>query len=187
MARPATGWVRWRRNKKTGRVHWHAQLTLKNGERSEWVALDPEIPEHDKLRAKACARLVSDEAREAGVIPDTVTETVAEYAERWCKWRTTRGIERGDETPKLPEDSARSPSAPFEGGSRNESSSGPSAEGPRPSEPAEAKPLTLEVFRRKLDAAIVAEQWDAVKAIRQRMIEVERAEAANVIPLRRRV
>ena len=44
--------------------------------------------------------------------------------------------------------------------------------------------LTLDVLREKLDAAIVAEAWDAVKAIRERMIEVERADAGNVRVLR---
>jgi hypothetical protein len=44
---------------------------------------------------------------------------------------------------------------------------------------------SVETLRQKLDAAIVAEAWDAVKAIRQRIIEVERAEAGNVVPLRR--
>jgi hypothetical protein len=37
----------------------------------------------------------------------------------------------------------------------------------------------LDVLRRKLDAAIVAEAWDAVKAIRERIVEVEREEAAR--------
>jgi hypothetical protein len=37
------------------------------------------------------------------------------------------------------------------------------------------EPLTVVVLRRKLDAAIVAEAWDAVKAIRERIVEVERA------------
>lgn len=44
-------------------------------------------------------------------------------------------------------------------------------------------PLTVDVLRRKLDAAIVAEAWDAVKAIRERMVEVERGEAGNVVSL----
>lgn len=43
--------------------------------------------------------------------------------------------------------------------------------------------LTIDVLRRKLDAAIVAEAWDAVKAIRQRMNELERAAAGNVVEL----
>jgi hypothetical protein len=45
--------------------------------------------------------------------------------------------------------------------------------------------LTLEVLRRKLDAAILAEAWEAVKAIRERIIEVERETARNVVPIRR--
>jgi hypothetical protein len=51
----------------------------------------------------------------------------------------------------------------------------------RPGEPETA--LTIDVLRRKLDAAIVAEAWEAVKAIRERMIEVERAAAGNVIAI----
>jgi len=39
------------------------------------------------------------------------------------------------------------------------------------------------VLRRKLDAAIVAEAWDAVKAIRERMVEAERDAAGNVVAL----
>jgi hypothetical protein len=38
-------------------------------------------------------------------------------------------------------------------------------------------------LRRKLDAAIVAEAWDAVKAIRERIAQVEREEAGNVVSL----
>jgi hypothetical protein len=33
----------------------------------------------------------------------------------------------------------------------------------------------VETLRAKLDAAIVAERWDAVAAIRARIVEVERA------------
>lgn len=47
----------------------------------------------------------------------------------------------------------------------------------------DAPALTLDVLRRKLDAAIVAEAWEAVKAIRQRMLEVERDAAGNVIAI----
>jgi hypothetical protein len=42
---------------------------------------------------------------------------------------------------------------------------------------------SVETLRRKLDAAIVAEAWDAVKAIRDRIVEAERAEAKNVVDL----
>jgi hypothetical protein len=41
------------------------------------------------------------------------------------------------------------------------------------------------MFWRKLDAAIVAEAWDGVKAIRERIVELERAAAGNVVTLRR--
>ena len=52
-----------------------------------------------------------------------------------------------------------------------------------PNAPTHAEPITIETLRRKLDAAIVAEAWEAVKAIRQRMIEVEREGAGNVVAL----
>jgi hypothetical protein len=38
----------------------------------------------------------------------------------------------------------------------------------------------LDVLRRQLDAAIIAEAWDAVKAIRDRIAQVEREKAGNV-------
>jgi hypothetical protein len=38
-----------------------------------------------------------------------------------------------------------------------------------------AQPPNIETLRRKLDAAILAEAWDAVNAIRARMVEIERA------------
>jgi hypothetical protein len=41
-----------------------------------------------------------------------------------------------------------------------------------------------ETLRAKLDAAILAEEWDAVKIIGARLREVERQEATNVIDLR---
>ena len=44
-------------------------------------------------------------------------------------------------------------------------------------------PLTLAMLRRKLDAAILAEAWEALKAIRERMTEVERETAGNVVAL----
>jgi hypothetical protein len=43
---------------------------------------------------------------------------------------------------------------------------------------------SVETFRAKLDAAIVAEAWDAVKAIRERIVELERTQAGNVVALR---
>jgi hypothetical protein len=47
----------------------------------------------------------------------------------------------------------------------------------------DAKPPSIETLRAKLDAAIVAEAWEAVKAIRERIVEVEREQAANVVDL----
>jgi hypothetical protein len=39
---------------------------------------------------------------------------------------------------------------------------------------------SLETLRAKLDAAIVAERWDAVAAIRARITEVERADIVDL-------
>jgi hypothetical protein len=46
-----------------------------------------------------------------------------------------------------------------------------------------AEPITIEVLRAKLDRAIIAEEWEAVKAIRERIGEVERVPAGNVLNL----
>jgi hypothetical protein len=46
-----------------------------------------------------------------------------------------------------------------------------------------AKPPTFAELRRKLDAAIMAEQWEAVKAIRERIVQAEREEAGNVVAI----
>jgi hypothetical protein len=49
-----------------------------------------------------------------------------------------------------------------------------------PGVPGTPAPPTLEVLRAKLDAAIVAEAWDAVKAIRDRMAEMQRADVVDL-------
>jgi hypothetical protein len=46
-----------------------------------------------------------------------------------------------------------------------------------------AEPITIEILRSKLDRAIVAERWEAVKTIRERIAQIERAAATNVIDL----
>jgi hypothetical protein len=46
-----------------------------------------------------------------------------------------------------------------------------------------AEPITIEVLRAKLDAAIWAEAWEAVKAIRERIGHAERTAAGNVLNL----
>src|ERR1700690_2924366 len=84
--RPATGWVKWRKGQ------WWTQITLSTGKRSPFIALHPDIPQHDRARAVACAKGVSDEARASGMVPDTVTETVEEYARRWAAARRTAGL-----------------------------------------------------------------------------------------------
>ncbi len=92
MARPATGWVKWR-NGSEGE-HWYAQVTLKDGTRSDWVSLPSHIlngppgsPEY--LAAKAAAKVASDDARLHGMVRRTTSaQTVTEYAKTWIAWRT---------------------------------------------------------------------------------------------------
>jgi hypothetical protein len=54
----------------------------------------------------------------------------------------------------------------------------------RPLIAATLEPSAAEL-RAKLDRAIMAEQWEAVRAIRDRICQVERDEAGNVVELRR--
>lgn len=41
--------------------------------------------------------------------------------------------------------------------------------------------IDIATLRRKLDSAILAEAWDAVKAIRERIVEVERAAFVDLV------
>lgn len=91
MARPAIGWIKWRRNAKTGAKHWHVCITLADGSRP-WVPLDPSIPETDVVRARACAKLVSDEARASGLVPEATRETWKEWFGRFHDAKEARGL-----------------------------------------------------------------------------------------------
>jgi hypothetical protein len=73
------------------------------------------------------------------------------------------------------------PSSAGEGDAPNVSEPASAGVRSRPSDGPQPEPLTFDVLRRKLDAAIVAEAWDAVKAIRERIVEVERDAAGNVV------
>ncbi|MGA7124042.1 MAG: site-specific integrase [Polyangiaceae bacterium] len=84
--RPATGYVEWRRNAKTGVEHWHVQVTLADKSRP-FVPLDATIPKHDREAAQACARETSAWMRKHGAVVDRDHETVTHYAIRWCRWR----------------------------------------------------------------------------------------------------
>ena len=84
--RPATGYVKCRRNpKRGGRMQWYVQLTVANAKRTPFIELDPGIEQHDRAGALACARRLSDEARASGMVPESIKETVAEYASRWLE------------------------------------------------------------------------------------------------------
>ncbi len=89
--RPATGSIEggWRRNKRTGIVHWHARVTMPDGRR-EWVPLDRRILETDVEGARRCAVVAATYARDHGAVAESVRETVGEYAKRWLKAREGR-------------------------------------------------------------------------------------------------
>ncbi len=89
--RPATGYIEWRRNAKTGVPHWHVQVSLEDGSRP-FLPLDPRIPEHDRATAQAAGKEMSAYTRQHGAISDPTRETVAHYAERWCRWRKGKGL-----------------------------------------------------------------------------------------------
>jgi integrase len=94
--RPAKGCVKWRRNAKTGRRHWHVRLTLADGSRP-WVALDPAILEDEKAAAEACGKVVSDEARVSGLLPDTVKESADEWFKRFYDAKEAKGLSTAKE------------------------------------------------------------------------------------------
>lgn len=88
--RPATGTVEWKRGQ------WWARVTLADGKRP-LVALDPSIPREDEARARACAAVVSAEARAIGGVSALVRETIAEFTTRWLPYRRERGISSVDD------------------------------------------------------------------------------------------
>ena len=56
--RPATGGIKWARNRQTGAWQWHARISTLDGRRIE-VPLDPSIAQGDVERAKAYAALLA--------------------------------------------------------------------------------------------------------------------------------
>jgi integrase len=70
-------------------------LTL--GDSRPWVALDPSIPREDVVGAKACAKLVSEEARALGAVPKSTKETVREWFGRFHDYKETRGLSSVDD------------------------------------------------------------------------------------------
>jgi hypothetical protein len=44
-----------------------------------------------------------------------------------------------------------------------------------------AEPPSVETLRGKLDAAIVSEEWAAVSAVHERLVQMERHAAGNVV------
>jgi integrase len=85
MSRPRTGTVAWRRNVKTEEPCWHARWTRADGSRTNWVALDPKIPESDRDAAEKCAASFASVAK--ATTKDGAGETVAAYSTRWLAQR----------------------------------------------------------------------------------------------------
>ena len=90
MARAPTGTIKWMRNKKTGKPQWHARFSLGDGtrKRTPYIAIDANIPEHDRVAAQANATKWAAEARAPK--PGGSGETIAEYAARWLQDRQGR-------------------------------------------------------------------------------------------------
>jgi hypothetical protein len=88
----------------------------------------------------------------------------------------TRQADTHDPLEKQP-DCVPLPSSESPGSRPLADTSEPPASAPR------TEPLTLAVLRAKLDAAIVAEAWEAVKTIRERIVQAERSAAGNVVDM----
>src|ERR1019366_1731745 len=86
----AIGTIDWHNNPKTGKPQWFPRLSLVTGKRSPSIPLDPAIEEHDREGAKAGARVLSDRAREAGLVLGDA-ETVGAWFKRFHKHKEARG------------------------------------------------------------------------------------------------
>lgn len=87
--RPATGSIVWA-DPETKTVPIGVRITQANGKRKV-VPLDPGTTVEDAI---ALAPILAERGRFA--VDEDTTETVAEYAKRWCSWRETRGLSSVD-------------------------------------------------------------------------------------------
>jgi hypothetical protein len=71
-------------------MQWMVRCTTPNGDRSPLIELPPHLTESQRTEARAAAVPVSAIVRGGGLVADTVTETVAEYAARWLADREGR-------------------------------------------------------------------------------------------------
>ena len=85
MGRPSTGSIVWA-DPDTKTTPIGVRVTTGEGRRKV-VPLDPGTTADD---ARALAPLLAERARHA--VDERVSETVAEYAKRWCDWRESRGL-----------------------------------------------------------------------------------------------
>jgi hypothetical protein len=76
MARPATGWIVWRKD-ADGVFRWHTRITLPGGRRRIFYPLDPDIPEWDRSRAQSVATITSKWYREHAAKTDSGVTLVA--------------------------------------------------------------------------------------------------------------
>ena len=91
MARPATGWTEWRKD-KDGLPRWHVWVTLTGGKGRHPIPLDPDIKPHETERAKECGAFTSRWYREHGVAPETGSETVAAWFKRLHAAKDAKGL-----------------------------------------------------------------------------------------------
>lgn len=91
MARKASGSLEWMRNKVTGKMQWHARFSRGPGakpRRTPYIAIEADLPEHDRAGALAAAARWAPKAR---AVPAKGTgETVEAYGARWLDDREGR-------------------------------------------------------------------------------------------------
>jgi len=91
MARPATGWTEWRKD-KDGTPRWHVWVTLTHGKGRHAIPLDPSIKQRETERAKECGAFTSKWYREHGVAPETGSETVGAWFKRLHAAKDAKGL-----------------------------------------------------------------------------------------------
>ena len=88
MSRKSTGTVDWRWSPTLQRNCWHGRWTRGDGSRTNWLALDPDIPEHDEEGARKAASSFASTAK--ATTRDGAGETLSAYSKRWLASRPAR-------------------------------------------------------------------------------------------------
>lgn len=133
-----------------------------------------------------------------GPLPEALLNRVGELGRNWsigrsgnektrnhsAIWRPQRELKATQARPESSPPDARSGEKQADPSTVDVTSVETPRPNSRPSEPERAP--SIEMLRRKLDAAIDLEEWAAVPIIRERIRDLERAAAGNVVELRRR-